>query len=93
MRKMKAVQVPRAGGNLEVVERDIPETTPGKVRIRVQACGVCHSDVFTKEGLFPGISYPRVPGHEVAGVVDEVGPGVSAANTLSADRFPKNLLT
>ena len=63
MRKMKAVQVSRAGGDLEVVERDIPETGPGQVRIRVQACGVCHSDVFTKEGLFPGISYPRVPGH------------------------------
>src|SRR6202790_2985964 len=76
MRKMKAVQVSRAGGDLEVVERDIPETGPGKVRIRVQACGVCHSDVFTKEGLFPGISYPRVPGHEVAGIVDAVGPGV-----------------
>ena len=76
MRKMKAVQVSRAGGDLEVVERDIPETGPGQVRIRVQACGVCHSDVFTKEGLFPGISYPRVPGHEVAGIVDAVGPGV-----------------
>jgi D-arabinose 1-dehydrogenase-like Zn-dependent alcohol dehydrogenase len=76
MRKMKAVQVSRAGGDLEVVERDIPETGPGQVRIRVQACGVCHSDLFTKEGLFPGISYPRVPGHEVAGIVDAVGPGV-----------------
>jgi D-arabinose 1-dehydrogenase-like Zn-dependent alcohol dehydrogenase len=76
MGKMNAVQVSRAGGDLEVVERDIPETGPGQVRIRVQACGVCHSDVFTKEGLFPGISYPRVPGHEVAGIVDAVGPGV-----------------
>ena len=76
MRKMKAVQVSRAGGDLEIVERDIPEAGPGQVRIRVQACGVCHSDVFTKEGLFPGISYPRVPGHEVAGIVDAVGPGV-----------------
>ena len=76
MPKMKAVQVPKAGGDLEVVERDIPEAGPGQVRIRVQACGVCHSDVVTKEGLFPGISYPRVPGHEVAGTIDEVGPGV-----------------
>ena len=76
MRKMKAVQVSRAGGDLEVVERDIPDAGPGQVRIRVQACGVCHSDVFTKEGLFPGISYPRVPGHEVAGIIDEVGSGV-----------------
>ena len=76
MRKIKAVQVSRAGGGLEVVERDISETGPGQVGIRVQACGVCHSDVFTKGGLFPGISYPRVPGHEVAGIVDAVGPGV-----------------
>jgi len=76
MPKMKAVQVPKAGGDLEVVERDTPEAGPGQVRIRVQACGVCHSDVITKEGLFPGISYPRVPGHEVAGTIDEVGPGV-----------------
>jgi D-arabinose 1-dehydrogenase-like Zn-dependent alcohol dehydrogenase len=76
MPKMKAVQVPRAGGDLEVVERDIPGAGPGQVRIHIQACGVCHSDVITKEGLFPGISYPRVPGHEVAGTIDEVGPGV-----------------
>jgi D-arabinose 1-dehydrogenase-like Zn-dependent alcohol dehydrogenase len=74
---MKAVQVPKAGRDLEVVERDIPELGSGQVRIRVQACGVCHSDVITKEGLFPGISYPRVPGHEVAGIIDEVGPGVN----------------
>jgi len=77
MPKMKAVQVPKAGRDLEVVERDIPELGSGQVRIRVQACGVCHSDVITKEGLFPGISYPRVPGHEVAGIIDEVGPGVN----------------
>jgi len=73
---MKAVQVPKPGADFEVVERDIPEPGAGQVRIRVQACGVCHSDVITKEGLFPGISYPRVPGHEVAGVIDEVGAGV-----------------
>ena len=76
MARMKAVQVPKPGADFEVVERDIPEPGAGQVRIRVQACGVCHSDVITKEGLFPGISYPRVPGHEVAGVIDEVGAGV-----------------
>ncbi|HEY1335716.1 MAG TPA: alcohol dehydrogenase catalytic domain-containing protein, partial [Myxococcaceae bacterium] len=73
---MKAVQVPRPGGDLELVEREVPEPGPGQVRIRVQACGVCHSDVVTKEGIIPGISYPRVPGHEVAGVIDKVGPAV-----------------
>ncbi len=76
MAKMKAVQVPKPGADFEVVEREIPEPGAGQVRIRVQACGVCHSDVLTKEGLFPGISYPRVPGHEVAGVIDEVGAEV-----------------
>jgi len=76
MPKMKAVQVPKAGADFEIVEREIPEPGPGHVRIRVQACGVCHSDVVTKEGVFPGISYPRVPGHEVAGVLDAIGAGV-----------------
>jgi D-arabinose 1-dehydrogenase-like Zn-dependent alcohol dehydrogenase len=76
MVKMKAVQVPKAGADFEVVERDIPEPHAGQVRIRVQACGICHSDVITKEGLLPGITYPRVPGHEVAGVIDELGAGV-----------------
>jgi D-arabinose 1-dehydrogenase-like Zn-dependent alcohol dehydrogenase len=76
MPKMKAVQVPKAGAPFEVIEREIPQPGPGQVRIRVQACGVCHSDVLTKEGLFPGISYPRVPGHEIAGVIDETGAGV-----------------
>ena len=70
MARMKAVQVPKAGADFEVVERDIPQPASGQVRIRVQACGVCHSDVLTKEGLYPGLSYPRVPGHEVAGVID-----------------------
>jgi D-arabinose 1-dehydrogenase-like Zn-dependent alcohol dehydrogenase len=78
MAKMKSVQVPRPGGDFEIVEREIPEPGPGHVRIRVLACGVCHSDVVTKEGLYPGLSYPRVPGHEVAGVIDEVGAGVTA---------------
>src|SRR6266404_4015900 len=77
MPKMKAVQVPKAGADFEIVEREIPQPGAGQVRIRVQACGICHSDVITKEGLFPGIAYPRVPGHEVAGVIDETGPGVT----------------
>jgi len=76
MAKMKVVQVPRAGADFEVVEREVPEPGPGQVRVRVQACGVCHSDVVTKEGVLPGISYPRVPGHEVAGVIDKVGSAV-----------------
>jgi D-arabinose 1-dehydrogenase-like Zn-dependent alcohol dehydrogenase len=74
---MKAAQVPGPGADFELVEREIPEPGAGQVRVRVEACGVCHSDVITKEGILPGISYPRVPGHEVAGVIDEVGPGVS----------------
>lgn len=77
MAKMKAVQVPSAGGDFEVVEREIPEPGTGQIRIKVQACGVCHSDVLTKEGLWPGIQYPRVAGHEVAGIVDAVGEGVT----------------
>ena len=74
--KMRAVQVPRAGGPLELVERDIPEPQPGWARVKVDACGVCHSDSLIKEGLWPGIQYPRVPGHEVIGVVDAVGERV-----------------
>ena len=77
MPKMRAVQVPRAKEPFELVEREIPEPGPGKVRIKVQACGVCHSDSYTKEGLMPGIQYPRVPGHEVIGIVDAVGQGVA----------------
>jgi len=77
MAKMRVVQVPKPGTDFEVVEREIPEPARGHVRIRVQACGICHSDVITKEGLFPGISYPRVPGHEVVGVIDAVGAGVN----------------
>ena len=76
MAKMRAVQVPRAGGPFEIVERDIPEAQSGMVRVKVQACGICHSDEVTKHGLFPGIEYPRIPGHEVVGVIDEVGPNV-----------------
>src|ERR1700733_11009624 len=76
MSKMRAVQVPRAGGPLEMVEREIPEPGAGFVRIKVQACGICHSDTITKDGLFPGIEYPRVPGHEVIGVIDALGPAL-----------------
>ena len=77
MPKMRAVQVPRPGGPFEIVERDIPQPGAGQVLIKVQACGICHSDSITKEGHFPGIQYPRVPGHEVVGVVDAVGAGVT----------------
>src|SRR6516162_10183399 len=76
MAMMRVAQVSRPKGPFEVVERPIPEPGPGTVRIKVLACGICHSDSITKEGLFPGIQYPRVPGHEVAGVIDAVGPGV-----------------
>ena len=76
MATMRVVQVSRPNGPFEIVERQIPEPGPGSVRIKVQACGICHSDSLVKEGVFPGIQYPRVPGHEVAGVVDAVGPGV-----------------
>jgi D-arabinose 1-dehydrogenase-like Zn-dependent alcohol dehydrogenase len=75
---MKVAQVSGPGGDFQVVEREIPKPGRGEVRIKVQACGVCHSDSLTKEGLWPGIQYPRIPGHEVAGVVDELGEGVSA---------------
>jgi len=74
---MKAAQVPKPGADFEIVEREIPHPGAGEVRIKVQACGVCHSDVFTKEGQWPGIQYPRVPGHEVVGLIDELGADVS----------------
>jgi D-arabinose 1-dehydrogenase-like Zn-dependent alcohol dehydrogenase len=76
MTQMKAAQVPAPGADFQIVEREIPKPDAGQVRIKVQACGVCHSDVLTKDGSWPGIQYPRVPGHEVAGIVDEVGDGV-----------------
>jgi D-arabinose 1-dehydrogenase-like Zn-dependent alcohol dehydrogenase len=75
--QMKVAQVPKPGADFQIVEREIPAPGAGHVRIKVQACGVCHSDVLTKEGLWPGIEYPRVPGHEVAGIVDELGDGVA----------------
>jgi D-arabinose 1-dehydrogenase-like Zn-dependent alcohol dehydrogenase len=74
---MKVAQISKPGGEFEIVERELPKPGAGEVRIKVQACGVCHSDVLTKEGAWPGIQYPRVPGHEVAGVIDELGAGVS----------------
>src|SRR5689334_1366233 len=77
-RPMRVAQISKPGGDFEIVEREIPNPNAGQVRIKVQACGICHSDVFTKEGLWPGIQFPRVPGHEVAGIVDEVGAGVTA---------------
>jgi D-arabinose 1-dehydrogenase-like Zn-dependent alcohol dehydrogenase len=77
MAKMRAVEVRQAGGPLELVQREIPEPGLGKVRIKVQACGICHSDSFTKDGVLPGIQYPRVPGHEVIGLVDAVGANVA----------------
>lgn len=76
--KMKSAQIPRVGGAFEIVEREIPEPVAGQVRIKVNACGICHSDVLVREGVLPWIQYPRVPGHEVAGVIDEVGDGVKA---------------
>jgi D-arabinose 1-dehydrogenase-like Zn-dependent alcohol dehydrogenase len=77
MATMRVAQVARPGGPFELVERPIPEPAAGTVRVKVRACGICHSDTLTKEGHWPGIQYPRVPGHEVAGVIDAVGPGVA----------------
>ncbi|HVB86088.1 MAG TPA: alcohol dehydrogenase [Candidatus Dormibacteraeota bacterium] len=75
---MKSARIARPGGAFEIVDVEIPRPQAGQVRIKVQACGVCHSDVLTKEGAWPGIQYPRVPGHEIAGVIDELGVGVIA---------------
>jgi D-arabinose 1-dehydrogenase-like Zn-dependent alcohol dehydrogenase len=77
MPRMKAVQVSKPGGDFEVVERNIPDPARGQVRIKVEACGICHSDALVKEGHWPGIQYPRVPGHEIAGRIDAVGEGVA----------------
>ena len=76
MPKMRAAQVPAPKAPFQIVEREIPEPPAGAVRVKVEACGICHSDWFTKEGLWPGIEYPRVPGHEIAGVVDALGANV-----------------
>jgi D-arabinose 1-dehydrogenase-like Zn-dependent alcohol dehydrogenase len=77
MAKMKVVVVPKAGGDFEIQERDIPQPGAGEVRIKVQACGICHSDMLSKQGGFPGMTYPLVPGHEVVGIVDDVGSAVT----------------
>jgi len=81
MTTMRAAQISRPGAPFEIVEVPIPEPSPGTVRIKVNACGVCHSDAMVKDGLMSGIQYPRIPGHEVAGVIDKVGPGVTAWST------------
>ena len=78
MPRMKIAVVPKPGADFEIQEREIPQPGPGQVRIRVQACGICFSDQLVKNGLWPGLSYPRSPGHEVAGVIAELGPGVTA---------------
>lgn len=77
MPRMKSAIVPKAGADFEIVEREIPQPSAGQVRIRVLACGICYSDHYVKDGMWPGIQYPRSPGHEVAGVVDELGAGVT----------------
>lgn len=74
---MRVAQVSGPKGKFEIVERPIPEAAPGTVRIKVAACGICHSDSLVKEGLWPGLQYPRVPGHEVAGTIDAIGAGVT----------------
>lgn len=78
MPQMTAVQISSPGAQFEAVKREIPVPGPNTVRIKVQACGICHSDVFVKEGHWPGLQYPRITGHEVAGVIDEIGTGVTA---------------
>ncbi|ALA57965.1 alcohol dehydrogenase [Nitrospira moscoviensis] len=77
MSRMTAVQIPSPGAAFEVVQREIPAPAPHQVRVKVEACGICHSDVFVKEGYWPGLHYPRITGHEVAGVIDDVGAGVT----------------
>ena len=76
--KMRAAQISKPGGEWELVEREVPEPAAGQVRVKVEACGICHSDVLVKDGLWPGLQYPRVPGHEVAGRIDAVGASVTA---------------
>jgi D-arabinose 1-dehydrogenase-like Zn-dependent alcohol dehydrogenase len=78
--KMKVAQISKPGGDFELVEREIPQPGAGQVRVKVEACGICHSDVLVKEGLWPGLQYPRVPGHEIAGRVDAVGDDVTNWN-------------
>jgi D-arabinose 1-dehydrogenase-like Zn-dependent alcohol dehydrogenase len=75
--KMKAAQISKAGGDFELVEREIPEPGPEQVRVKVEACGICHSDALVKDGNWPGLQYPRIPGHEIAGRIDAIGAGVT----------------
>src|SRR5689334_5542173 len=82
MPSMRAIQVADKRGPFELVEREMPIPGSREVRVRVQACGVCHSDVFAKEGLYPGLRYPIVPGHEIAGVIDAIGPDVPSQWTV-----------
>ncbi len=77
MARMKAVQVSKAHGDWELVEREIPQPGPRQVRVKVEACGVCHSDVLVKEGAWPGLQFPRIPGHEISGRIDAVGADVT----------------
>ena len=77
---MRVAQIPKPGADFQLVDREIPKPGVREVRVKVQACGVCHSDMFTKEGAWPGIQYPRVPGHEVAGIIDELGAGVPSGS-------------
>ena len=74
---MRSVQVSKPNGPFEIVEREIPEPGDRKVRIKIQACGICHGDSVTKLGIFPNLKYPKVPGHEIAGIIDEVGDNVA----------------
>src|SRR5262245_30323581 len=74
---MNVEQIANPGVDFEIVEREIPKPAQEQVRIKVQACGICHSDVLVKEGMWPGIQYPRIPGHEVVGIIEELGAGVS----------------
>jgi D-arabinose 1-dehydrogenase-like Zn-dependent alcohol dehydrogenase len=75
--KMKAAQISKPGGDWELVEREIPQPDAGQVRVKVEACGICHSDMLVKEGIWPGLQFPRVPGHEIAGRIDAVGGSVT----------------
>src|SRR5256714_9649540 len=75
---MKAAQISKPGGDWELIERDIPEPGVGQVRVKIEACGICHSDALVKEGIWPGLQYPRVPGHEIAGRIYALGDRVTA---------------
>jgi alcohol dehydrogenase/propanol-preferring alcohol dehydrogenase len=78
MKTMRVAQISKPGMDFELVEREVPQPGPGEVRIKVEACGICHSDSFTKDGTWPGVQFPRVPGHEIAGVIDAAGPEAGA---------------